>query len=412
MKALKLLEAISLMQTHTNARLRTHECHIFELSGKVLAHDLYCQKPLPSFDNSAMDGYAIKLADLGKKTQIIGRILAGDQCEENLKEGSCFKVMTGAPLPIGSEAVVPFECATEIGDCALLPQDIKRGANIKILGEELSLGAPLLRAGELLDSSHVALLASQGFSVIPVYAPLRIGVYSSGNELIEPWLRAKPHQIYNSNASMLFSMLRQFGFSPEYLGVLPDSLNELRAATSKFSMYDAIFTTGGVSKGEADFMEKALSEAGMEVLFHGVDIKPGKPMMLGRLGETTILNLPGNPLAATVNMHYFGIPMLRKLQGVRECHLNFSYAINGAPLKLKGGRINLVLGELRDGRFFATDNGKYGSGMLTPLTKSNALIICDHDLELLEIGALVKIIPYNMTLSTNRCNFINTKEQR
>lgn len=406
--ALSLRKAISIMLEHANPIHRVHYTHLFDLTGKILAQDLFCQKALPAFDNSGMDGYAVRLADLGQKTPILGTILAGESCSVGLHDGACYKVMTGAPIPLGTQAVIPFENATLKDDSTvLLPTDFKEGANIKIAGEELQVGAPLLQKGERLTHHHVALLASQGYSVLPTYAPLRIGVYSSGNELIEPWERAQSHQIYNSNASMLFSTLQNFGWRADYLGVLPDCLEGMREAIRGFDAYDVILTTGGVSQGEADFMERSLEEAGMTTLFHGIEVKPGRPTMMGILGKTTLLCLPGNPLSASINLHFLGIPMLKKMQGERRYHLEFVYAPNKERLILKGNRANMVLGRLHGGCFKATQEGKYGSGMLTPLTTSNAIIFCDKGVENLEEGALIKVIPYMTSFGEEAVDFFN-----
>ena len=407
MKSISLQEAINLMLGHVAATKNAHKSHLFELYGKILATNLTVRKSLPAFDNSAMDGYAIKLCDAGKSIPIGGTILAGDTGKIALKAGECYKVMTGAPIPVGTEAVVPFENARLSGGIVKIPKEIKQGANIKRAGEELGAGEELFSAGEELGSYQIALLASQGYSVIPTYAPLRIALYSSGNELIEPWEKAQTHQIYNANASMLLGTLKRFGFSADYLGVLPDNLEAMSRAVALFEHYDAVITSGGVSAGEADFMEQVLKNAGMRTIFHGVNVKPGHPMMMGILNKTILLCLPGNPLSAALNLYFLGIPMLRKLQGNKAYHLEYVCAENKESISLKGNRANMILGRLEEGRFLAHRRGKYGSGMLTPLAQSNALIFCAQGRSEIAAGERVKVIPYNCNFSPEESNIFN-----
>lgn len=407
MADISLQEAFSLTLERAKARNRVRQCPLFELEGKVLAQDLGVQKALPAFDNSAMDGYAIKRADLGKSVPLQGAILAGDSPEFELPEGVAYKIMTGAPTPQGCEAVIPFEEAILQGDRVQLPAEAKKGANIRRQGEELALGAPLLRRGDRLSPYRAALLASQGYSTLPVFAPLRIGVYSSGNELIEPWNRALEHQIYNSNGTMIFSVLRSFGFSPEYLGVLPDDLENLKAQMGGFGEYDAIFTTGGVSMGEADFMERALDSLGAEVLIHGIKVKPGRPLLVALLRETMVFALPGNPIAAAMHLHFLALSALKKMQGDRAHHLDYIYARLEGDLALKGNRSNAILGHLSEGRFFPTHGGKYGSGMLTPLSVSNAMLFAGEGVDGFKVGDLVKVIPFSAPFSEEPKRFFN-----
>ncbi len=404
---ISLQEAINLMLGHAAATKNARKSHLFELYGKILATNLTVRKSLPAFDNSAMDGYAIKLCDAGKSIPIGGTILAGDTGKIALKAGECYKVMTGAPIPVGTEAVVPFENARLSGGIVKIPKEIKQGANIKRAGEELGAGEELFSAGEELGSYQIALLASQGYSVIPTYAPLRIALYSSGNELIEPWEHAQAHQIYNANASMLLGTLKHFGFSADYLGVLPDNLEAMSRAVALFEHYDAVITSGGVSAGEADFMEQVLKNAGMRTIFHGVNVKPGHPMMMGILNKTILLCLPGNPLSAALNLYFLGIPMLRKLQGNKAYHLEYVCAENKESISLKGNRANMILGRLEEGRFLAHHGGKYGSGMLTPLAQSNALIFCAQGRSEIAAGERVKVIPYNCNFSPKESNIFN-----
>ncbi len=343
---------------------------------RVLAQDIVCLKDLPAFNNSALDGYAIKHSDCGKRLHIRETIFAGDSVETQLREGECFKIMTGAKIPKDVDTIVAFEDATLLEDGFVqIPKNIKKGNAFRVKGEEIATGETLFKEGLLINSSVLAMLASQGISQIEVYKKITIGIFSTGNELKEPWESANDDQIYNVNSTSLIALFKEFGFEADYCGVIPDNLEQSKLYFSKMKKYDLLVTTGGISMGEADFVEEALLDNGLKALFHGINIKPGRPTMIGKMQDTIVASMPGNPLAAYVNAFLLLIPLAKKLQGNTKYSHEILRAKMAEDLKLKANRTNLVLGSFREGKFYVTGGNRYGSGMVTPMVQSNALFV-------------------------------------
>ncbi len=366
---------------------------IFNALGSVLAEDITCVKDLPSFDNSALDGYAVKYSDAGKKLYIKETIFAGDKAESNLEKNECFKIMTGAKIPQSADTIVAFEDAKLIDDKNVqIPNNIKKGNAFRKKGEEIAFGETLFPKGTLIDSAVLAMLASQGISQIEVYKKITIGIFSTGNELKEPWEKADDGQIYNVNSTSLIALFQTYGFEADYCGVIPDNLEQSKKYFNQMKKYNVLVTTGGISMGEADFVEDALLYNGLTPLFHGINIKPGRPTMIGKMDDTIVASMPGNPLAAYVNAFLLLIPMLKKLQGYNDFEHHFLKAKMAKDLKLKANRSNLVLGKYKNGKFFVAYDNKYGSGMIAPLVYSNCLLITNESQDLITENEEISII--------------------
>jgi len=314
---------------------------IFNAIGRVLSKDVICVKNLPSFNNSAMDGFAIKFEDAGKTLKINKVIFAGDKGEkvkESLSSNECYKIMTGAKVPNDADTIIPIENCIDVTERNVtIPNDIKKGANLRLKGEEQKEGNVLFTKGEELTSSHITLLASQGITMIEVYKQISIAVLSTGNEIKEPWENADEEEIYNCNSFALVSQLKEKGFNATYSGVIPDDLEKSKEFIKNLKNFDVILTTGGISMGDADFVGEAFLQNGLEILFHGVNIKPGRPIMMGKMDKSVIVCLPGNPLTAMVNIYLFVIPMLRKIQGYKAFYHTILKAKNMSKFKLKKG---------------------------------------------------------------------------
>ncbi|WP_456392625.1 molybdopterin molybdotransferase MoeA [Nitratifractor sp.] len=360
--------------------------------GRVLAKDLAAVKNLPAFDNSAMDGFAFRHEDAGKRLKIISTIFAGDRPKPRLKRGEGYRIMTGAPVPSDADTVVPIEKCSEVTEeTVTLPDGVKAGENLRRRGEELRIGAPLLKAGTRLDAPEIALLSAQGIMAVSVYAPLRIAVLSTGNELREPWETADEEQIYNANAFGILALLESYGFAAEYHGRIPDDRGATEAMIAGLKGYDVILTSGGISMGEADHLYRAFLFHGLKPLFHGINVKPGRPTMMGVMGGCFVMAMPGNPLATMLNVEMLSIPVLRSMQGMKAIGHRRALARMGEDLKLRGGRSEIVLGHLHDGRFFPTRGNRYGSGMLTPLAESDAVVIFDEASRGASEGEIVEV---------------------
>lgn len=368
--------------------------------GRTLARDVLCQKNLPSYNNAAMDGFAVKQTQIGQMLSIKRRILAGELVEPCLEENECYKIMTGAKVPDDVDTIVPFELCSLIDEKTVsIPLHVKQGDALRLKGEEQKIGSLLLEKGEVVTSSIIALLASQGMGYVEVYRKLNIAVLSTGDELKKPWERASEDEIYDVNAFALIALLHEHGFEAHYGGVVPDNLEIATEYFKAMQVYDVIVTSGGVSMGEADFVERALQRNGFIAAFHGINIKPGKPTMMGNMNETIIASMPGNPLAAYVNAFLFLIPVLKKKQGQKKFNFDPVLAVNETEFHVKSGRVNLVLGTLENGKFSAYDNNRYGSGMITPLKESTCVLICGTSTSCLGVNKLLKVIPFKSSSS-------------
>ncbi len=378
--------------------------------GRIVASDIRARKNLPAYDNSAMDGFAFKAGDAGKRLRVKRTIFAGDHIDACLNEGECYRIMTGAEIPADADTVAPLEICDDITETEVtLPSEIAAGSNFRRKGEELQKGAAIFRPGHRLVAADIALLSSQGIVGIEVYTPLRIGILSTGNELKEPWEYADDTAIYNANAFGIVAMLESFGFEASYLGKLPDDLEACKTKIETLKGYDAIVTSGGISTGDADFIYDAFLANGMEVWFHGVRHKPGKGVMMGKMGETHVMAMPGNPLATLLCLHAFAVPALFKIAGANACHHNYAYAEFSHDLTLRSGRTDIVLGKLEEGVFIPTRNNKIGSGMLTPLSESNAVAYFGESYGTVEREDLVKVVSFADTTRTTHFKTLNER---
>lgn len=379
--------------------------------GRVVGSDVICKKNLPAFNNSAMDGFAIKIEDAGKILNINKVIFAGDKGDKvkpSLWDNECYKIMTGAKVPSDVDTIIPIENCTDVTDKTVrIPSDLKQGANLRLKGEEQKEGNVLFKKGEVINSSHITLLASQGLMMIEVYKEISIAVVSTGNELKEPWQNASDEEIYNCNSYALVSLLSEAKFNATYAGVIPDNLEESINFISNLKTYDVIITTGGISMGDADFVGEAFIKNGLQTAFHGVNVKPGRPIMMGKMSDTFVMCLPGNPLTAMVNMQLFAIPVLNKIQGSSYFYHDVSIGLNEEEFKTKAGRVNLVLGTLETGGFKVTRKNKYGSGMITALYESNCILVTSENTSIIEENQSIKVIKFNNKLLKEQINIFN-----
>lgn len=361
--------------------------------GKVIAEDIYAVKNLPSFDNSAMDGYAYRHEDSGKRVKIVKTLYAGEKSKALLKSKECYKIMTGAQVPSDADTIAPYEKCEGITDKeVILPSNLNKGANLRKKGEESEVGKLLIPKGTLLEASHIALLASQGITALKVILPIKIAVLSSGNEIKEPWERASEDEIYNANAFGITSLLASFGFDAVYVGSMPDDYEATKTYLQSIKSFDVILTTGGISKGEHDYIYKALCDCGLETIFHGVALKPGHPTMMGTLNNIFVMGLPGNPLTTMVVTHALAVPVLYAIQGAAKVHHTPLLAKISQDLSFKGKRTHIILGNVQNGVFTPTRRGKVGSGMLTPLCESNALAYFQEGSWQTKEGELIKVV--------------------
>lgn len=308
-----------------------HRIGLDQALARVLAADILCPMNLPAWDNSAMDGYALRAADLpvdGGYLTLARRIAAGDEPGESLRGGQVVRIFTGAPLPPGADTVVPQESCQVDGERVWLPS-VNSGDHVRKEGEELRRGDRLLEAGTRLRAQELGLLAGAGVGQVDVYRPLQVGLLSSGDELREPGEPLAPGQIYNSNRHSLAALLRGWGVEVHDFGVMPDQLlasrQTLRLAAAEC---DVLITSGGVSVGEEDHLKQAIEALGSIDLWR-LAIQPGKPLAFGDVEGKPWIGLPGNPSAALITALIVVRPFLFRAQGMGD--------VLPVPLQLPAG---------------------------------------------------------------------------
>ena len=364
----------------------------------VLAEDIIATHNLPPYDNSAMDGYAVKLSDAGKFVKVTHTIFAGDDYNADLETGFGIKIMTGAKIPFGTECIVPIEDVELKDDGVVLPTDLKLNRHVRFAGEDIKSKTTLLNEGQKLHAHHITLLASQGISHIKVYKKPKIAIFASGNELKMHFENVESYQLYNTNTPTFYARAKELGCEVEFIGTAHDTLEDIHEHIKSALDCDLIITSGGVSVGDADFTKEAFGAFGYEIFFDKIEIKPGKPTTFGKIGSTCILNLPGNPLAAALNFELFGQSIILALSGATNKYLSTITTKMADDYKLKKGRRTLVPGFF-DGNSFEPYK-KFAPGMISPLAKSNAYIIIDKNCGFLKKDTIVKIIPTRFTFTS------------
>ena len=376
--------------------------------GRVLMHDVIAPFDVPAHDNSAMDGYAVRAEDLvGPETRltVVGTAYAGSAFSGLVGPGQAVRVMTGAVLPRGADSVMVQEVAKLDGEGesmrVILPAVQKPGQNVRRAGEDLAAGKPALWAGKKIGPSELGLMASLGFAEVTVRRRPRIAFFSTGDELASIGRPLAPGEVYDSNRYTLFGALSQLGVDILDMGVVRDDPALMEQAFAEAAAQaDAILTTGGVSVGEADFVKDIMARLG-EVRFWKIDIKPGRPMAFGRLGQSWLFGLPGNPVAVMVNFYQIVLDALVKLQGVDPLPVRPSFRVKAAgPIRKLSGRREFPRGVLfqANGEWQVKLSGNQGSGVLRSMAEANCFIVLAEDQGSVAAGDWVEVQPFQGAL--------------
>jgi molybdopterin molybdotransferase len=375
--------------------------------GRVLAHDIIAPLDLPPFDNSAVDGYAVRHADLattGDTTlRIVDRLTAGHAADHPVGAGEAIRIFTGAPMPAGADTVFMQEDTRADGAHVIVPPGLKRGANCRAAGEDVRRGHLLLPAGRRLAAQHVALAAAVGLSRIEVRRRVRVAVFSTGDEIVEPGGARPSPALYDANRYLLGGMLERLGALVTDLGILADDRDTVATAIrDAATAHDLVLTTGGVSTGEADHVRNAVEAVG-RLVFWRIGIKPGRPVAMGvvrgaRAGSSAAFaGLPGNPVAVFVTFARIVRPLLLRLAGALPEPLIALPVRAGFAYKKKEGRreyVRVRLERQADGALTAIKHPQDGAGVLTSLTETDGLVELDEDTRTIAAGATVGFLPY------------------
>ncbi len=393
-------EALSIVLSHCPT-LPTEKVYLLDALGRVLAEDVISEEDRPSFDNSAMDGYAVHWEDIKDapvELLVVGEIPAGAEETFELPRGCAVKIFTGAPIPKGATAVVPVEYTDAKNGKVLIKEAFKEGANIRRKGEELKAGEIVLQKGTILRHYEIGLLASLNKVQVEVSRRPRVAVLSTGDEikdLGEPI--TKPSQIRTSNGYTLMAGISLAGGEPHYLGIVPDEPDKLKKALSQLEDYDVFITTGGVSAGDRDYIKTLVEEVGVKVHFHKVRIKPAKPILFGtyKEGRGLFFGIPGNPVSCAIAFDLIVKPALLKMQSAKD----YTPKTLWAKLKRDFSRrdperrefVRAVLS--LEGQDLVCDySPKLQSHMLTSYVGANCYMVVREGVRELKGGELVEVV--------------------
>jgi molybdopterin molybdotransferase len=367
--------------------------------GRVLGEDVVSTVNVPAHDNSAMDGWAVRGADLDPNRETVlrelGTAFAGRVFEGRVGAGECVRVMTGAVMPPGTDTVVIQEVVRTEGDRVVVPPGQKTGQNTRLAGEDLARGRRVLRAGHPVRPAELGLLASLGLAEVAVRRKLRVAFFSTGDELASIGAALKEGEVYDSNRYTIYGMLARLGVDVIDMGVVRDDPAALeRAFKQAAATADAIVSSGGVSVGEADFTRSLLARLG-EVLFWKIAMRPGRPMAFGRIGEAYFFGLPGNPVAVMVTFYEFVRDALLALAGrTDDFVLPMVRVPCTAALRKKPGRTEYqrgILSRAADGHWQVGITGTQGSGVLRSMSEANCFIVLEHERGEVKAGDLVSV---------------------
>ncbi len=378
--------------------------------GRVLAADVIAPLALPPFDNSAVDGYAVRHVDLATegdtRLTVVDRVTAGRAAARPIAAGEAIRIFTGAPMPQGADTVFMQEDVRTEGQAVIVPPGLKRGANRRLAGEDVATGSVALPAGRRLGPQHVALAAAIGFTALRVRRAVRLALFSTGDEIVEPGTPRPDAALYDANRRLLAELAARIGARVTDLGILPDDPKALaEAMRAAAAAHDVVLTSGGVSTGEADHVRTAVEAIG-RLVFWRVAIKPGRPVAMGVIRDSrdhsaAFVGVPGNPVAAFVTFARVVRPLVLRLAGaLPEPLIALPVRADFAYRKKKGRReyVRVALARAADGTLAASKYPREGAGVLTSLTETDGLAELGEDLTEVTPGATIGFLPYAMLI--------------
>ena len=382
-------------------RLAAEQVALTAARGRVLATAMHAARDVPPFRNSAMDGYAVRSADVAAAARerptrlpVLETVAAGAVARHPLAAGAAIRIMTGAPVPEGADAVVRVEDTAEDGADVVVYAAVRAGANVRDAGEDLRAGECALAAGRLLRPADVGLIASLGASTVRVIRRPRVAILATGDELVDVGEPLGPGQIVNSNAYALGAAIEEVGGQPVHMGIIRDRPELLRVAFAQALTCDLVLSTGGVSVGNFDYVRRILCEIGYRERFWKVAQKPGKPLTFGLCGQTPVFGLPGNPVSSLVCFYLYTVPALRTMMGLERVHLPSAVATLVEATRTASGLTEFVRCRVegRPDDYRVRSTGTQSSGVLRSLSTGDGLIVAPPDAEVLPVGARVRVV--------------------
>ncbi len=385
----------------TVTSLPSEKVAVAEGLGRVLCEDVRARRDVPSFANSAMDGFAVRWSDLAGASpskpvslRIRGEVAAGGVSRKRVLPGTAVRIMTGAPVPAGADAIVRVEYTETHGERVVASRTDGRGSHIRLAGEDVRKGQLVLERGRVLSVADIGLMASIGKAAVRVRRRPAVAIVATGDELIGVGDRPAPGKVVNSNGYTLSSALREIGAIPKSFGIVRDDRSSLAAAFSAALACDALITSGGVSVGAYDYVKDALTDAGVRMRFWKVAQRPGHPMAFGHRGRKPVFGLPGNPVSSLVCFFLYVRPALLKMMGHENLFMPVVRAKMAHDIKTAPNLKEFIRCRLREenGRFLASSTGTQSSGALRSLSLAHGLIVAREEQTLLRKGSHAPVI--------------------
>lgn len=401
-------DALSKLKAAVQSVTATIEVNIDDSDGRILSKDVVATVNVPPVNNSAMDGYAVNLADLHTNNSskmtlvVVGVALAGQPFSGEINPGECIRIMTGAPVPAECNAVIMQENVVRHGDAITLSKTPVLHDNIRFCGEDIKTGDTIFSTRHKIRSVDIGMLASLGIAKIEVFRRLTVAVFSTGDELKLPGQILNTGDIYDSNRQTIKAMLTRMHIDVIDMGIIPDNLAAIRQAfTDADQAADAVISTGGVSVGDADYTKAVLDELG-DINFWKVAMKPGKPFAFGQLPNSIFFGLPGNPVSATVTFHILAAPTLRHMMG-GDNQPNLALAATTIKeIKKRPGRMDFQRGVAsinKQGALVVEPLSAQGSGILSSMSNANCYIVLEQEQGRVESNSVVTIELFDYILN-------------
>jgi molybdopterin molybdotransferase len=392
-------EALDRILSHVQP-LGSEKVSLLEALGRVMAEDIYAKRNIPPLDNSGMDGYAVKYADIrnaskGRPIQlkVVEDLPAGSVSTKRLGKGQAIRIMTGAPIPKGADTVVPVEETEKKDGFVSIFKAVPPGVHIRRAGEDVKKGDCILSRGSFIRPAEVGMLASVGRSFISVYQRPLVAILCTGEELVDVDGGLNGVKIVSSNSYTLAAQVKDCGAVPIQLGIVGDRKEEIREKLHQGIRADVLISSAGVSVGDYDFVKDALKDLGMKMVFWRVAMKPGKPLAFGTINGKPVFGLPGNPVSSMVSFEQFVRPSLLKMMGHRLLFRPTVEAVLKQGIEKRPGKRYFIRGfvSLEKDQYFVTTTGEQGSGILRSMVRANGLIVIPEDREIVNAGKRVTV---------------------
>jgi molybdopterin molybdotransferase len=397
---LSVADALECVLAHA-VPLPGEEAPLTEADGRVLSYALKARRKQPPADVSAMDGYAVRADDVANvpaRLKIIGEVAAGRPFARAVAHGEAARIFTGGVVPEGADTVVIQEFTKREGDCVEVQRPTAKGRHIRAQGLDFTTGDVLLPAGHRLTARDLALAAAMNHPLVPVHRRPKVAMFATGDELVPPGVEPGPGQIVSSNTFALAALARAEGAEAADFGIVADRLDDTVAAIRRAREFgaDILVTSGGASVGEYDLVQKAFAAESMQLSFWKLALRPGRPLMHGRLGAMQVLGVPGNPVSAFVCAFLFLVPLIRRLAGRRDLAMRTESAVLGCDLPANDERADYLRTTLNEGPegFVATPFPVQDSSMMAPLAKADCLLIREPYEPAAKAGGRCKIVKF------------------